>query len=289
MITSDPHLRARTLVEALPYIRQFHDQIIVIKYGGNVLSDADSSLTELAEDVALMRSVGMRPVIVHGGGPQIDDLADRFGLVPTFVDGLRVTDSAMLEVVRMALLGTVNPAIVTALGRQGAKAVGLSGADGSLAIASRVSDDLGFVGSINKVQTGVVAQLVQAGVIPVVASLGVESSGQLLNVNADSFASALAVALGAAKLIFLTNISGLLAEVDDPDSLIAQAAVEQVRGLIDSGKIRGGMIPKVEAALDASMGGVERVHLIDGTVAHSLLLELLTDEGVGTMIIGGSR
>ncbi|WP_276973688.1 acetylglutamate kinase [Ferrimicrobium acidiphilum] len=289
MIASDPHLRARTLVEALPYIRRFHDEIIVIKYGGNVLSDAGSSLTELAEDVALMRSVGMRPVIVHGGGPQIDDLADRLGLVPSFVDGLRVTDAAMLEVVRMALLGTVNPAIVTALGCQGAAAVGLSGADSSLAMASRISTDLGFVGSINRVQTGVVAELVQAGVIPVVASLGVETGGQLLNVNADSFASALAVALGAAKLIFLTNISGLLAEIDDPDSLIAQAAVDQVQGLIDNGKIRGGMIPKVTAALDASMGGVERVHLIDGTVPHSLLLELLTDEGVGTMIVGGSR
>ncbi|WP_298345518.1 acetylglutamate kinase [Ferrimicrobium sp.] len=289
MITSDPQLRARTLVEALPYIRQFHGQIIVIKYGGNVLGDAAASLTELAQDVALMRSVGMRPVIVHGGGPQIDQLADRLGLTPSFVHGLRVTDAAMLEVVRMALLGTVNPAIVTALGCQGAAAVGLSGADSSLAIATRISDELGFVGEIRRVQSQVVTELVESGVIPVVASLGVETSGGLLNVNADSFAASLAVALGAAKLIFLTNVAGLLSEIDDPGSLIARVGVDEMQLLIEGGQIRGGMIPKVAAALGAATGGVERVHLIDGTVPHSLLLELLTDEGVGTMIEGGSR
>lgn len=289
MITSDPHLRARTLVEALPYIRRFHDQVIVIKYGGNVLGDEAASLTELAEDVALMRSVGMRPVIVHGGGPQIDELANRLGLTASFVHGLRVTDAAMLEVVRMALLGTVNPAIVTALGHQGAAAVGLSGADSSLAIATRISDELGFVGEIRRVQALVVTELVEAGVVPVVASLGVEVGGGLLNVNADSFAAALAVALGAAKLIFLTNVVGLLEEVDDPGSLIARAGVDEVQRLIEGGQIQGGMIPKVAAALGAATGGVERVHLIDGTVPHSLLLELLTDEGVGTMIEGGSQ
>ncbi|WP_298209029.1 acetylglutamate kinase [Ferrimicrobium sp.] len=289
MITSDPHLRARTLVEALPYIRRFHGQIIVIKYGGNVLGDEAASLTELAEDVALMRSVGMRPVVVHGGGPQIDELANRLGLRPSFVHGLRVTDAAMLEVVRMTLLGTVNPAIVTALGHQGAAAVGLSGADSSLAIATRISDELGFVGEIRRVQSQVVTELVEAGVVPVVASLGVEAGGGLLNVNADSFAAALAVALGAAKLIFLTNVAGLLEEVDDPGSLIARAGVDEVQRLIEGGQIQGGMIPKVAAALGAATGGVERVHLIDGTVPHSLLLELLTDEGVGTMIEGGTQ
>ena len=286
---SDPAVRARTLLEALPYIRRFHGAVIVIKYGGNVLGDADSSLVELAEDVALLRSVGMRPVIVHGGGPQIDELAKRLDLSPSFVDGLRVTDEEMLEVVRMALLGTVNPAIVTALGQQGAPAVGLSGADGSLAIASRVSDELGYVGEINSVNPKVMGDLLAASVIPVVASLGVEETGQLLNVNADSFAAALAVALGATKLIFLTNIVGLLEHLDDPGSLIAEVHVSQGEQLIASGQIRGGMIPKVNAALRAARGGVERVHLIDGTVSHSLLLELLTDEGVGTMIVGGAR
>jgi acetylglutamate kinase len=286
---SDPAVRARTLLEALPYIRRFHGAVIVIKYGGNVLGDADSSLVELAEDVALLRSVGMRPVIVHGGGPQIDELAKRLDLSPSFVDGLRVTDEEMLEVVRMALLGTVNPAIVTALGQQGAPAVGLSGADGSLAIASRVSDELGYVGEINSVNPKVIGDLLAASVIPVVASLGVEEAGQLLNVNADSFAAALAVALGATKLIFLTNIVGLLEHLDDPGSLIAEVHVSQAEQLIASGQIRGGMIPKVKAALRAARGGVERVHLIDGTVSHSLLLELLTDEGVGTMIVGGAR
>jgi len=286
---SDPAVRARTLLEALPYIRRFHGAVIVIKYGGNVLGDADSSLVELAEDVALLRSVGMRPVIVHGGGPQIDELAKRLDLSPSFVDGLRVTDEEMLEVVRMALLGTVNPAIVTALGQQGAPAVGLSGADGSLAIASRVSDELGYVGEINSVNPKVMGDLLAASVIPVVASLGVEETGQLLNVNADSFAAALAVALGATKLIFLTNIVGLLEHLDDPGSLIAEVHVSQAEQFIASGQIRGGMIPKVKAALRAARGGVERVHLIDGTVSHSLLLELLTDEGVGTMIVGGAR
>jgi acetylglutamate kinase len=286
---SDPAVRARTLLEALPYIRRFHGAVIVIKYGGNVLGDADSSLVELAEDVALLRSVGMRPVIVHGGGPQIDELAKRLDLSPSFVDGLRVTDEEMLEVVRMALLGTVNPAIVTALGQQGAPAVGLSGADGSLAIASRVSDELGYVGEINSVNPKVMGDLLAASVIPVVASLGVEEAGQLLNVNADFFAAALAVALGATKLIFLTNIVGLLEHLDDPGSLIAEVHVSQGEQLIASGQIRGGMIPKVKAALRAARGGVERVHLIDGTVSHSLLLELLTDEGVGTMIVGGAR
>jgi len=286
---SDPAVRARTLLEALPYIRRFHGAVIVIKYGGNVLGDADCSLVELAEDVALLRSVGMRPVIVHGGGPQIDELAKRLDLSPRFVDGLRVTDEEMLEVVRMALLGTVNPAIVTALGQQGAPAVGLSGADGSLAIASRVSDELGYVGEINSVNPKVTGDLLAASVIPVVASLGVEETGQLLNVNADSFAAALAVALGATKLIFLTNIVGLLEHLDDPGSLIAEVHVSQAEQLIASGQIRGGMIPKVKAALQAARGGVERVHLINGTVSHSLLLELLTDEGVGTMIVGGAR
>jgi acetylglutamate kinase len=286
---SDPALRARTLLEALPYIRRFHGAVIVIKYGGNVLGDADNSLVELAEDVALLRSVGMRPVIVHGGGPQIDELAKRLGLSPSFVDGLRVTDGQMLDVVRMALLGTVNPAIVSALGQQGAPAVGLSGADGTLAIASRVSDDLGFVGEITTVNPKVLRDLLDVTAIPVVASLGVEETGQLLNVNADSFAAALAVELGASKLIFLTNIAGLLEHLDDPGSLIAEVDVGQAEQLIASGQIRGGMIPKVLSALWAARGGVERVHLIDGTVPHSLLLELLTDEGVGTMIVGGAR
>jgi acetylglutamate kinase len=277
------------LLEALPYIRRFHGAVIVIKYGGNVLSDADRSLTELAEDVALIRSVGMRPVVVHGGGPQIDELADRLALRPAFIDGLRVTDAEMLAVVRMALLGTVNPAIVTALGSQGAPAVGLSGMDGSLAVASRVSPELGYVGAVSTVNPQVLTDLLATSAIPVVASLGVDVSGQILNVNADSFAAALAVALKATKLIFLTNVAGLLEHLDDPGSLIAEVDVAHAQRLIESGQIRGGMIPKVTAALGAALGGVERVHLIDGTVPHSLLLELLTDEGVGTMIVGGTQ
>jgi acetylglutamate kinase len=284
-----PLERALTLIEALPYIRRFKDAIIVVKYGGNVLADADGSLRELAEDLALMHLVGMRPVLVHGGGPQIDAACRSMGIEPQFIDGLRVTDEATLQAVRSALLGAVNPAIVAALVAQGAPAIGVSGADAGF-VRARVRDPrLGKVGEVTEVDASLLEGLLVTGLVPVVASLAVDPDGGHLNVNADSFAAAVAVALGASKLVYLSNVPGLLERPADPESLVQQVDVAGVERMLADGRITGGMVPKVQAALEAAAKGVERVHLIDGTTPHSLLLEILTDEGVGTMIVEEAR
>jgi acetylglutamate kinase len=287
--------KAAVLVESLPYIRRFWGQVVVVKYGGNLLRAKDDedeideaeALASFAEDIVLMRSVGMLPVVVHGGGPQIGELMERVGKVPEFRDGLRVTDADTIDLVRMVLVGKVNRDLVGAVNVHGALAVGLSGEDANLITAVARSEALGFVGDVVEVDPLIVEQLLAQGLIPVVATIGTDQSGQAFNINADSAAGALAAALGSEKLVFLTDVSGIRAVPDDPGTLIHRATADELDALVASGAASGGMIPKVEACARAVRNGVRRAHILDGRTPHALLLELFTDEGVGTMVVAG--
>ncbi|HEX5225765.1 MAG TPA: acetylglutamate kinase [Solirubrobacteraceae bacterium] len=277
-----------TLLEALPYIRQFHGKTIVIKYGGAAMED-ETLREEFARDVVLLKYVGLNPIVVHGGGPEITGYMERLGLPVQFVEGLRVSDPDTVEVAKMVLVGKVNKEIVLRINRHGQPAVGLCGDDGTLfRVARRASpggQDIGFVGRIERVNTGVIEH-VASDYIPVIASVGADREGNSYNVNADEAAGAVAGALGAIKVVFLTDVPGWLADPADPGSLIGQAGAEQVRGAI--GGLQGGMRPKLEACLRAIDDGVGAAHILDGRVAHSLLLELFTDAGVGTKIESSS-
>ena len=289
---SDPSDKAAVLVESLPYIRRFLGKVVVVKYGGNVLAakpgqdavDEEEALASFAEDIVLMRSVGMLPVVVHGGGPQIGALMDRVGKEAEFLDGFRVTDADTIDLVRMVLVGKVNRDIVSTINVHGALAVGLSGEDANLINATARSEALGFVGDVVGVDPTIVLQLLAQGLIPVVATIGTDDSGQAFNINADTAAGALAAALKSEKLVFLTDVAGLRAVPDDPDTLLHRASAEQLDAMVASGAANGGMIPKVEACAKAVRHGVRRAHILDGRTPHALLLELFTDEGVGTMI-----
>jgi len=277
-----------TLLEALPYIRQFHGKTVVIKYGGAAMED-EALREEFARDVVLLKYVGLNPIVVHGGGPEITGYMERLGLPVQFVDGLRVSDPDTVEVAKMVLVGKVNKEIVLRINRHGQPAVGLCGDDGTLFRVSRRSapggQDIGFVGRIDRVNTGVIEH-VASDYIPVIASVGADREGSSYNVNADEAAGAVAGALGAYKVVFLTDVPGWLADPSDPDSLIGQAGAEQVRGALDG--LQGGMRPKLEACLRAIDDGVSAAHILDGRVPHSLLLELFTDAGVGTKIEASS-
>ncbi len=275
--------KAEVLVEALPYIRRFTGKTLVIKYGGHAMADPDLRAS-FARDVVLLEAIGVRPVVVHGGGPQIEALLRRLGRESTFVDGRRVTDDATMEVVEMVLGGRVNREIVELVNRAGGRAVGLTGNDGSmLQVKKRLVEgrDLGRVGEVVAVDPGPILAVTQAGYVPVVAPLGVDAAGTTYNVNADEAAGALARALSAEKLILLTDVPGVQ---DETGRLISRLTREEVRKRIAEGTIRGGMIPKVECCLDALAGGVERTHIIDGRILHAVLLEVFTDVGVGTLI-----
>ncbi len=276
--------KAAVLVEALPYITRFRDRVVVVKYGGNVLAGADesSALRQFAEDVVLMRQVGMRPVVVHGGGPQIGELLARLDIRSEFRNGLRVTDAETLRVARMVLLGQVNPEIVAAINRFGAFAVGVSGEDARLLQVTPADPALGFVGEVKAVETTILDRLLAEELIPVVATIGTDDDGQAYNINADIAAGAIAAALGAEKLVYLTNIEGLRRDKDDPASLISTISTADLRALLPS--LEGGMIPKVESCLHAVEGGVRKAHMLDGRLPHALLLELFTDEGIGTEV-----
>jgi acetylglutamate kinase len=276
--------KAGILVEALPYIRRFWGKTVVVKYGGNALGGG-SDLADFATDVVLMRSVGIRTVVVHGGGPQIGELMARLGKKPEFRDGLRVTDAETLDIARMVLVGKVNRDIVSAVNVHGPMAVGVSGEDGGLIQATALDPDLGFVGHISRVAPELLLRLLAEDLVPVVATIGTDGgTGQAYNINADTAAGAIAIALGAEKLVFLTDIDGIRARQDDPTSLQSQLSAAALEALIDDGAVAGGMVPKARAAIDAVTGGVAQAHILDGRSAHALVLEFFTRSGVGTMV-----
>jgi acetylglutamate kinase len=273
-----------TLLEALPYIREFHGKTVVIKYGGAAMED-ERLREEFARDVVLLKYVGLNPIVVHGGGPEITGYMERLGLPVQFVGGLRVSDKETVEVAKMVLVGKVNKEIVLRLNRHGQPAVGLCGDDGSLFRVARRSapdgEDIGFVGRIERVNVGVIEHIA-SDYIPVIASVGADREGNSYNVNADEAAGAVAGALGAYKVVFLTDVPGWLENPSEPESLIGQATAEQVKDALSG--LEGGMRPKLEACVEAIDNGVSAAHILDGRIAHSLLLELFTDAGIGTKI-----
>ncbi|HEY2141602.1 MAG TPA: acetylglutamate kinase [Solirubrobacteraceae bacterium] len=277
-----------TLLEALPYIREFHGKTVVIKYGGAAMEDP-ALREEFARDVVLLKYVGLNPIVVHGGGPDITSYMERLGLPVEFVGGLRVSDPDTVEVAKMVLVGKVNKEIVLRLNRHGQPAVGLCGDDGSLfRVARRTApggEDIGFVGRIERVNVSVIEHI-SSDYIPVIASVGADREGHSYNVNADEAAGAVAGAIGAYKVVFLTDVPGWLGDPSDPDSLIGQASVEQVQRALEEQS--GGMRPKLAACVDAIHHGVSAAHILDGRRAHSLLLELFTNDGIGTKIGGAS-
>jgi acetylglutamate kinase len=280
--------KAHILVEALPYIRRFWGQTIVIKYGGNALAAAGESvdpLSSFATDIVLMRSVGMRPVVVHGGGPQIGELMSRLGKVPEFVDGLRVTDAETLDIARMVLVGKVNRDIVTAINVHGPLAVGVSGEDAGLISAEAMSPQLGFVGEVAAINPDLLHRLISEDLIPVIATIGSDETGQAYNINADTAAGALAVAIRATKLVYLTDVDGIRRDRADPSTRLSSVTTAALEGMIESGAVDGGMIPKVRSCVEAVDGGVSSAHVLDGSEPHALLLEIFTHEGVGTMVV----
>ena len=274
--------KARTLLEALPFMRAHTGKVIVVKYGGAAMDKAGLAAS-FAEDLALLRSAGIRPVVVHGGGPAVTRMSARLGIETTFVDGLRVTDAETLDVATMVLAGKLNTEAVATLVAGGVAAVGLSGVDGRLLLARKQSGpDLGFVGEVIHVDVTVLEALLHAGFVPVVASIAMDEHGQAYNVNADVVASELAVALGAEKLVYLNDVPGLIGPTGD---LLSELSAGQASELLAAGGvIEGGMIPKIESAVRAIASGIPRVHLVDGRVEHAIVLELFTPEGVGTML-----
>src|SRR5947199_7959136 len=275
--------KAHILAEALPYIREFSGRTVVIKYGGHAMEDP--ALAELfAADVVLMRLVGMNPVVVHGGGPQISELMRRLGKEPEFVEGRRVTDAETVDIVRMALVGKVNREIVASVNRLGSYAVGLSGEDAGLIRVDQRDPRLGFVGDVREIDPSIVLRLLREELIPVIATVGVDDEGRAYNINADTVAGAVAVALDAEKLVYLTDVAGVYGNWPDETSLISRIDVDDLEKLVVDGAASDGMIPKLDSCISALRGGVRRAHILDGRLPHALLLEFFTREGVGTMV-----
>ena len=277
--------KANVLIEALRYIKEFYGKTIVIKYGGNAMIDEDLK-EKVILDIVLMKYVGMNPVIIHGGGPEISEVMQKMGKEAQFVQGLRVTDSETMAIAEM-VLGRINKGIVALINQHGAKAVGLSGKDAGLILAEKYKADvdIGFVGSVARIDPAIIRVLDREGFIPVITSIGVDSDGQTYNINADSVAGEIAAALKAEKLIVLTDVRGIMRDQKVEGSLISTLRVEEIESLKQSDVISGGMLPKVEACVTALKGGVEKTHIIDGRIPHSLLLEIFTDSGIGTQII----
>jgi len=284
----DPVQKAQILIEAFPYIRQWYGATVVVKYGGSTRSGAEE-LKNTLQDIVLMKFVGMRPVVIHGGGKDITALTEKMGIRSQFVDGLRVTDLPTMEVVEMVLGGKINKELVSTIQQLGGQAVGLSGKDGAMLQTTRVKSktgkDIGYVGKVSKVNTSILDILDKEKFIPVIAPLGLGTDGKTYNVNADEAAGAIAGALKAEKLVFLTDVPGICRKKNDPKSLLSSVKVKDIAKLIKSGVISGGMIPKVEACLHAVKSGVHKTHIIDGTLPHALLLEIFTPQGVGTEIV----
>ncbi|HEY9860395.1 MAG TPA: acetylglutamate kinase [Candidatus Obscuribacterales bacterium] len=277
--------RVRILSEALPYIQQFAGRTIVIKYGGAAMKD--SNLKEkVMRDIVFMACVGIRPVVVHGGGPEINTWLDKLGIEPQFKNGLRVTDAATMDVVEMVLVGRVNKEIVSLINQAGGCAVGLCGKDGSLVKARPEGQEgIGFVGEVNSVNVRLLESLLKAGHIPVISSVAADDTGQAYNINADTVAGELAAALGAEKLILLTDTAGILRDYHDPSTLIDKLDIQEARELISTGVVAGGMIPKVNCCVRSLAQGVKATHIIDGRLPHALLLEIFTDAGIGSMLV----
>ena len=286
---SDLHFihKANILIEALPYIQRLWGKTVVIKYGGNAMK-SDDLTHKILEDVTLLKYVGINPILVHGGGPEINAMLKRVGVESSFHNGLRITDAATMEIVQMVLAGKLNKNIVSDIGRLGGKAIGLCGKDAELIKVKKkppLADgvDLGHVGDIVSINTQLLNSLCENGYIPVISSVGTDEFGQSYNINADTAAAAVATALKAEKLIFLTDIDGVRADPEDPSSLFPILTVEHAKALISDGTISGGMIPKVTACTDAVENGVRRVHILNGTIPHPIILEIFTDRGIGTM------
>ena len=277
--------QAEVLIQALPYIKQYAGKTVVVKYGGAAMLD-ESLKAAVMQDIVLMRYVGINPIVVHGGGPEISEAMHRMGKEPQFVGGLRVTDAETMEIVEMVLAGKTNKGIVAHLNQQGAQAVGLSGKDGNLIVAERetTKGDIGFVGRVTQINPALLHTLASAGYIPVISTVAIGKDGESYNVNADTVAGELAAALGAVKLVMMTDVEGIYQDFADKDSLIREMSAKDARQLITDGHVDRGMIPKVEACVIAIHGGVERATIIDGRLPHSLLIELFTHDGIGTMI-----
>ena len=278
--------RAQVLTAVLPYIRSYNGKIVVVKYGGNAMV-SEELRHQVMEDIVLLSYVGVRVVLVHGGGPEISELMERLGKQPEFVDGLRVTDKETVDIVQMVLAGKVNKTLVKLLEMKGGKAMGISGMDGGLIRARRRNAQLGYVGSITGVNIEPVMDLLEKGYIPVVATLGCDEEGNTYNINGDTAAAWIAGALGAQRLIMMTDIAGVMRDKNDPTTLIPRLTIREAVELFEQDVIAGGMIPKVECCIDAIHCGVESAIIMDGRVPHSILMEILTDEGAGTMVIQG--
>jgi acetylglutamate kinase len=277
------HDKAAILAEALPYIREFSGRTVVVKYGGHAMDDP--ALADLfAQDVVLMRLVGMNPVVVHGGGPQISELMRRLGKEPEFVDGLRVTDAETVDIARMALVGKVNREIVASVNQHGSYAVGLSGEDAGLIQVEPRDERLGFVGDVAHIDASIIERLLREELIPVIATIGMGDAGQAYNVNADTVAGAIAEALDAEKLVYLTDVAGVYADYPDESTLISRTDAAGLEQLVVAGKADRGMVPKLTSCVQALRAGVTRAHILDGRIPHALLLEFFTREGIGTMV-----
>ncbi|MCO5560685.1 hypothetical protein L7F22_014302 [Adiantum nelumboides] len=281
-----PHVRVDVLSEALPFIQRFQNKTVVVKYGGAAMKD-ESLKGGVIKDLVLLSCVGLRPVFVHGGGPEINQWLSKLGIQPKFEGGLRVTDEATMEIVEMVLVGKVNKSLVSLINKAGGIGVGLCGKDGQMITARPTGGGfLGFVGEVASLDTSILRSIIQSGAIPVIASVAADCKGQAYNINADTAAGEIAASLGAEKLILLTDVPGIMLDVKDPRSLVKEIDIKGMRKLIAEGKVSGGMIPKVECCVRSLAQGVRTASIIDGRLPHSLLLEILTDEGAGTMIVG---
>ena len=278
--------RAEVLIHALPYIKRYTGKIVVVKYGGNAMTDSELK-KQVMTDIVLLWLIGVKVVLVHGGGPEINDLMGKYGKKARFVDGLRVTDQETVDIVQMALSGKVNKSLVNLINVAGGKGVGVSGVDAHLIEAKTKDERLGLVGEITKVNTALINDLLDNGYIPVISTVGCDKGGSIYNINGDTAAAYIAGTLGAERLIMMTDIAGILADKNDPSSLIPEITVEKAKELFECGVIDGGMIPKTECAVEAIEKGVKNVVIMDGRVPHSILMELLTNEGAGTMVTGG--
>ena len=280
--------RAEVLTQALPYIQKYNGKVVVIKYGGNAMID-EQLKQQVMEDIVLLWLIGIKVVLVHGGGPEITELMEKLGKKSEFVGGLRVTDKETVDIVQMVLAGKVNKTLVALLEKHGGNAMGISGMDGKLIQATMKDEKLGYVGKITKVNIQPIADLLEKGYIPVVSTLGYDKEGNIYNINGDTAAAWIAGALGAKRLIMMTDVAGILRDKNDPDSLIPNISIPEAEKLFEENVINGGMIPKVQCCIDAINAGVQKVIIMDGRVPHSILMELLTDEGAGTMVTGGDK